>query len=149
MTDEKSTVDRIIDVSIDVERTLDRLKETFRDRKYREAVELLTEEQQGEVLAAMTALSELLAARNAEYEALMENWSAYDAERENPKLLYLTREQLMRHEAAGVSSERFPAKLDLLGQRLKLEYRHEPGAADDGVTLTVPLTLLNQIPAAR
>jgi len=59
MTDEKSTVDRIIDVSIDVERTLDRLKETFRDRKYREAVELLTEEQQGEVLAAMTALSEL------------------------------------------------------------------------------------------
>ena len=37
----------------------------------------------------------------------------------------------------------------LLGQRLKLEYRHEPNAADDGVTLTVPLTLLNQIPAAR
>jgi ATP-dependent helicase HrpA len=72
-----------------------------------------------------------------------------DAERENPKLLYLTREQLMRHEAAGVSSERFPAKMDLLGQRLKLEYRHEPGAADDGVTLTVPLAILNQIPAAR
>jgi len=83
MTDEKSTVDRIIDVSIDVERALDRLKETFRDRKYREAVELLTEEQQAEVLAAMTALSELLAARDAEYGALMENWSAYDAEREN------------------------------------------------------------------
>ncbi|MCQ9373049.1 ATP-dependent RNA helicase HrpA [Methyloversatilis sp. XJ19-13] len=77
-----------------------------------------------------------------------ERWRR-DAERENPKLLYLTREQLMRHEAAGVSSERFPAKMDLLGQRLKLEYRHEPNAADDGVTLTVPLTLLNQIPAAR
>ncbi len=72
-----------------------------------------------------------------------------DAERDNPKLLYLTREQLMRHEAAGVSSERFPAKMELLGQKLKLEYRHEPNAADDGVTLTVPLTLLNQIPAAR
>ncbi len=77
-----------------------------------------------------------------------ERWRR-DAERENPKLLHLTREQLMRHEAAGVSSERFPAKMDLLGQRLKLEYRHEPGAADDGVTLTVPLTLLNQIPVAR
>jgi ATP-dependent helicase HrpA len=77
-----------------------------------------------------------------------ERWRR-DAERENPKLLHLTREQLMRHEAAGVSSERFPAKMDLLGQRLKLEYRHEPGAADDGVTLTVPLTLLNQIPANR
>ena len=77
-----------------------------------------------------------------------ERWRR-DAERENPKLLHLTREQLMRHEAAGVSSERFPAKMDLLGQRLKLEYRHEPGAADDGVTLGVPLALLNQIPAAR
>ncbi len=77
-----------------------------------------------------------------------ERWRR-DAERDNPKLLHLTREQLMRHEAAGVSSERFPAKMDLLGQRLKLEYRHEPNAADDGVTLTVPLTLLNQIPAAR
>jgi ATP-dependent helicase HrpA len=77
-----------------------------------------------------------------------ERWRR-DAERDNPKLLYLTREQLMRHEAAGVSSERFPAKLDLLGQRLKLEYRHEPNAADDGVTLSVPLALLNQIPAAR
>ena len=77
-----------------------------------------------------------------------ERWRR-DAERENPKRLYLTREQLMRHEAAGVSSERFPAKMDLLGQRLRLEYRHEPGAADDGVTLTVPLAILNQIPAAR
>ncbi len=78
----------------------------------------------------------------------LERWRR-DAERENPKRLYLTREQLMRHEAAGVSSERFPAKMDLLGQKLKLEYRHDPNAADDGVTLTVPLTLLNQIPAAR
>lgn len=71
------------------------------------------------------------------------------AERDEPKLLHLSREQLMRHEAEGITTERFPAHLNVLGQKLKLSYLHEPGAADDGVTLTVPLAMLNQIPAAR
>jgi ATP-dependent helicase HrpA len=71
------------------------------------------------------------------------------AEKGAPKLLFLTREQLMRHDAGGVTSERFPPTLDVLGQALKLDYLHEPGAADDGVTLTVPLAMLNQIPAQR
>ena len=77
-----------------------------------------------------------------------EHWRR-EAERANPRLLFLEREQLMRHEAAGITSSRFPADFDLHGQRLKLAYRHEPGAADDGVTLTLPVTMLNQIPAAR
>ncbi len=72
-----------------------------------------------------------------------------DAEAKNPKLLFLQREQLMRHEAAGVTTEKFPPKLDFHGQSLKLFYHHEPGASDDGVTLTVPLPLLNQISANR
>src|SRR5690606_23076596 len=71
------------------------------------------------------------------------------AEKAEPKLLHLTRDQLMRHEAAGITTERFPAQFEVLGQKLKLTYLHEPGAADDGVTLTVPLAMLNQIPAAR
>ncbi|MDR0564204.1 MAG: ATP-dependent RNA helicase HrpA [Azoarcus sp.] len=77
-----------------------------------------------------------------------ERWRK-EAEKNTPKLLYLTREQLMRHEAEGVTSERFPPTLEVLGQKLKLDYRHVPGEADDGVTLTVPLAMLNQIPAAR
>ena len=72
-----------------------------------------------------------------------------DAESKQPKLLFLEREQLMRHEAAGVTTDRFPANFELHGQKLKLSYHHDPGAADDGVTLTVPLALLNQVPAAR
>ena len=72
-----------------------------------------------------------------------------EAGRVAPGLLYLGREQLMRHEAGGVTSERFPPVLDVLGQALKLDYLHEPGAADDGVTLTVPLAMLNQVPARR
>ncbi|WP_417069804.1 ATP-dependent RNA helicase HrpA [Niveibacterium terrae] len=71
------------------------------------------------------------------------------AERENPKTLQLERDQLMRHEAAGVTSDKFPGHLDVLGQKLKLDYLHEPGSPEDGVTLTVPLVMLNQIPALR
>jgi ATP-dependent helicase HrpA len=80
--------------------------------------------------------------------ASFEHWRK-QAEKGDPKLLYLTREQLMRHEAGGVTSERFPPTLDVLGQKLKLDYRHEPGDADDGVTLTVPLAMLNQVSAQR
>ncbi|MBQ1657452.1 MAG: DUF3418 domain-containing protein, partial [Rhodocyclaceae bacterium] len=71
------------------------------------------------------------------------------AERENPHLLFLTREALMRHDAEGITSERFPPTLEVFGQPLPLEYRHHPGEADDGVTLVVPLAMLNQIPATR
>ncbi|GHT94647.1 ATP-dependent helicase [Betaproteobacteria bacterium] len=80
--------------------------------------------------------------------AAFEHWRR-QAEKTGPKLLYLTREQLMRHEAEGVTSERFPPSLAVLGQKLKLDYRHQPGEADDGVTLTVPLAMLNQIPSQR
>ncbi len=71
------------------------------------------------------------------------------AERAEPGLLHLSREQLMRHEAEGVTTERFPPVLEVLGQKLKLAYLHQPGGADDGVTLTVPLAMLNQIPVNR
>ncbi|MFA7268598.1 MAG: ATP-dependent RNA helicase HrpA [Sterolibacterium sp.] len=72
-----------------------------------------------------------------------------DAERQEPKLLFLERDQLMRHEAAGITTEAFPHHLELHGQRLRLAYHHDPGAADDGVTLALPLPQLNQISAQR
>ncbi len=71
------------------------------------------------------------------------------AEKTEPKLLQLTRDQLMRHEAEGVTTERFPARFEVLGQSLALSYLHRPGEPDDGVTLSVPLAMLNQIPAGR
>ena len=77
-----------------------------------------------------------------------ERWRA-QAERERPKLLHLSRNDLMRHEAAGVTTQNFPPALELGPNRFALEYHFEPGSARDGVTLTVPLALLNQVPAAR
>ncbi|MCX7176893.1 MAG: ATP-dependent RNA helicase HrpA [Proteobacteria bacterium] len=80
--------------------------------------------------------------------AAFEAWRK-DAERQEPRLLFLEREQLMRHEAAGITTEAFPHFLESHGQRLKLEYHHDPGAADDGVTLSLPLPALNQVSAQR
>jgi ATP-dependent helicase HrpA len=72
-----------------------------------------------------------------------------EAELENPKLLFLDKDQLMRHEAAGITTDAFPPCFEHRGQKYKLGYHHDPGAADDGVTLALPLTELNRIPATR
>jgi len=71
------------------------------------------------------------------------------AEAAQPRLLYLAREDLMRHEAAGITTHNFPPALELGPNRYALEYHFEPGSARDGVTMTVPLALLNQVPAGR
>ena len=44
---------------------------------------------------------------------------------------------------------RFPAYLALGDARLAVRYRFEPGAVDDGMTVVVPLHLLNALDAAR
>jgi len=76
-----------------------------------------------------------------------ERWRE-EAERANPKLLFMTREYLMRHAAAGVTEAQFPDHIEACGARLKLTYRFEPGHPLDGVTATVPLHLLNRLEAA-
>jgi ATP-dependent helicase HrpA len=72
-----------------------------------------------------------------------------EAEREIPKLLFLQRDDLMRHEAAGITTDNFPHELKLGANAYRLEYHFEPRSARDGVTMTVPVALLNQVPAAR
>jgi ATP-dependent helicase HrpA len=80
--------------------------------------------------------------------AAFDHWRR-EAEAANPKLLCLEKEQLMRHEAAGITTASFPPALTHRGQTYTLSYHHDPGAADDGVTLTLPLPALNQLPANR
>jgi len=72
-----------------------------------------------------------------------------EAERAEPKLLHLKRADLMRHEAAGITTDNFPHELQAGISRFALEYHFEPRSPKDGVTLTVPVALLNQVPAAR
>jgi ATP-dependent helicase HrpA len=80
--------------------------------------------------------------------AAFDRWRA-GAEREQPRLLYLSREALMRHEASGAATELFPKQLELRGVRMDLSYHFEPGSPRDGVTLAVPLFALNQVDALR
>ncbi len=60
-------------------------------------------------------------------------------------LLRLTREELMRHEAAGITTASFPKTIRLGGVDCAATYLHEPGDARDGLTVTVPLFVLNQV----
>ncbi len=71
------------------------------------------------------------------------------ASRDNPKVLYLSRDDLMRHEAAGITTELFPKVMRHAGIEMALTYHFEPGAVRDGVTLAVPLYALNQVSVPR
>ena len=64
-------------------------------------------------------------------------------------LLRLTREELMRHEAAGITTASFPKTIRLGGVDCAATYLHEPGDAHDGLTVTVPLFVLNQVNEER
>lgn len=80
--------------------------------------------------------------------ATFEKWYRH-ASREHPKLLHLSREELMRHEAAGITSAAFPKYIRLGGVDCAASYLHEPGDARDGVTVTVPIYALNQVQEER
>ena len=68
-------------------------------------------------------------------------------ERSEP--LVMTRESLMRHEAVGITAQAFPKMLRLGGVDCASEYLHVPGDPKDGVTVTVPLFVLNQVSEER
>jgi len=72
-----------------------------------------------------------------------------EASRINPKLLLLTREELMRHEAAGITTQAFPKTVRLGGVDCAATYLHEPGDPKDGLTVTVPIFVLNQVNEER
>ena len=80
--------------------------------------------------------------------AAFEAWRK-EAEREQPRLLYLQRDDLMRHEAAGITTDQFPPQLHMNNISYAVSYNFAPGKNDDGVTLSVPQALINQVSAAR
>lgn len=80
--------------------------------------------------------------------ATLERWHR-DEVRRQPKLLLLTRDELMRHEAAGITTASFPKTLRLGGVDCTASYLHEPGDAKDGITVTVPIYALNQLSDER
>ncbi len=68
-------------------------------------------------------------------------------EREDPKILFLTKEDLTRHEEGQISDWDFPDSKKVGDLTIELHYRFEPGHDEDGVTAIVPVHQLNQIRA--
>jgi len=77
-----------------------------------------------------------------------ERWYREEVKKQ-PQLLMLTREELMRHEAAGITTAMFPKTVRLGGVDCLATYLHEPGDVWDGLTVTVPLFVLNQVSEER
>lgn len=77
-----------------------------------------------------------------------ENWRK-KAEQETPKILYISRETLMRHGALDITQAQFPNELEWRGMVFPLSYHFEPNHPDDGVSIHVPMSVLHQVPEQR
>ncbi|MBV8621649.1 MAG: DUF3418 domain-containing protein, partial [Curvibacter sp.] len=80
--------------------------------------------------------------------ATLEHWYR-EQSRAQPRLLHLSRDELMRHEAAGITTNAFPRHVRLGGVDCLASYLHEPGDAKDGLSVEVPLFVLNQVSDER
>ena len=78
----------------------------------------------------------------------LERWFRDEGKRQ-PTLLQLSRDELMRHEAAGITTASFPKTLRLGGIDCAASYLHEPGDSKDGLSVTVPIYALNQVSEER
>jgi ATP-dependent helicase HrpA len=78
----------------------------------------------------------------------LEKWFK-QAVKANPKLLLLSREELMRHEAAGITTDQFPKMIRLGGVDCKATYLHDTSHAADGLTVEIPIFALNQVNEER
>ncbi len=75
--------------------------------------------------------------------ASFEQWRR-EAEAADPRILFLTREDVLG-EGLGADHTLFPESMAVDGIACKLKYRFEPGHVLDGVTLHLPLYLLNRV----
>jgi ATP-dependent helicase HrpA len=76
----------------------------------------------------------------------LDSWLKDDAAR--VELLKVKREQLLTRDP-GALTQSFPDRLDWEGQSYRLSYQFSPGKEADGVSITVPLALLNRLPRFR
>lgn len=73
-----------------------------------------------------------------------ERWRR-QAEKDDPRLLFLSEDDLLTTDVSDLSQDRFPDALSLRADTIPLEYRYEPGADDDGLTMNVTLDQLARL----
>ncbi|MFA5982777.1 MAG: ATP-dependent RNA helicase HrpA [Methylococcaceae bacterium] len=69
-------------------------------------------------------------------------------ERETPKILFLTKQDLTREQETHVNEWDFPDSKKIGNLTIHLQYRFEPGHDEDGVTAIIPVHQLNQVSQA-
>ena len=74
---------------------------------------------------------------------LFDKWYK-QAERDRPGLLLLTRQELMRTAVSVEAEVQFPESLVMESYSLPLRYRFDPGHPLDGMTVSIPIALLNK-----
>ena len=79
----------------------------------------------------------------------LERWYKEQTKISGQPPLMLSRDELMRHEAQGITTESFPKTIKLGGVDCTAVYLHEPGSPRDGVTVSIPLFVLNQVSEER
>ncbi|SFR99817.1 ATP-dependent helicase HrpA [Agrococcus baldri] len=121
-----------------------------KNRELRREIERLEERQRRrDLLVGDEAVFEFFDARipaDVASTRTFEGWWR-KAREETPELLTMTREDLTGEDAR-VDHEQFPTKWLQGEQRLRLSYRFEPGTADDGLTVHVPLAVLPRLSEA-
>ena len=122
------------------------------NRRLREDVEALEAKiRRRDILVDEQAQTEFYAKRLPERVSSVsafEHWRA-GAERENPRVLYMSLSDLMQREAPDAAPDKFPNDLQVGGNRLPLHYKFEPAEPDDGVTLVVPEPLVDMLQPDR
>ncbi|MBF0308556.1 MAG: ATP-dependent RNA helicase HrpA [Magnetococcales bacterium] len=116
-------------------------------RLIRELTELEARARRRDILVAPEALESFFEERlppgiatRKELETWLHSQSVGQARR-----LFLDQAFLMRHAAQDVT-RLFPGSLEAGAFSLPLTYRFEPGSGSDGIHVTLPVALLNQVP---
>ena len=103
-----------------------------------------------DVLVDMAAMFDFYAARlpSGTYATkAFERWRKR-AEKSEPRLLYMSRDDLLQRDDSDITLQRFPDHLEVAANRLAVTYHFEPGHPNDGVTVTLPVALLPQLDRA-
>ena len=77
-----------------------------------------------------------------------EKWRR-EAEKTQPQLLQMTRDDLLTESDVSIAPGDFPDRIGMRQMQLSLEYRFDPGNPADGITITVPKEAVNQLDPHR
>ena len=68
---------------------------------------------------------------------------------DDDQALYLDRSHILTRDPGDELQAQFPSELEWRGDAYRLSYCFEPGRATDGISITIPLALLNRAPRYR